>query len=268
MYVDGTMYIDVFRRFLVSHTITKLTSPYYQTSPYPTPTPTQVRALTHDAVDPLSPTIQKILATWPTDAIFPVIDAYRAMLAMPPPAPGREALKDAVRTIGPLPPAGSLGAVLNTIFTRPTAVPTRIVSLRLLSNLFAIDLLPIVIAPQLDYLLGLVSSTVEHVGTKGIAIAYTTFLMNAAVYLQKVTSATAATSLTLANMAGAVLDQNDREAVAPTSVINALLVIGTLRRESLVKPSDISGYIGAIRRLATDAPDDTCRLVAAEVSTL
>lgn len=222
----------------------------------------QVRALTHDERDPLSPAIQKILGSWPRDAIFPVLDAYRAMLTSPP---GRMALMDAVRTIGPSPPGGSLGAVLESVFVgdEPTSNPTRMVSLRLLANLFDVDLIP-VIGPQLDYLLDLVKGTVEHLGTKGIAIAFTTFLMNTAVYLQKVTSASVSTSLALAGLAGAVVERSDIAVAA--SVTNALLVIGTLRRESLVKPSDMSRVASTIKRLASAGGD--CQLIASEVASM
>ena len=222
----------------------------------------QVRALTHDARDPVSPAIQKIMDSWSRDAIFPVLDAYRAMLTT---MPGRTALMDAVRTIGPSPPAGSLGAVLESVFAgdEPVSNPTRIVALRLLANLFDVDLIP-VIGSHLDYLLDLVKGTVEHLGTKGIAIAFTTFLMNTAVYLQKVTSASVPTSLALAGLAGAVVERSDI-AVA-SSVTNALLVIGTLRRESLIKPSDISRLAGAIQRLASAGGN--CQLVASEVASM
>jgi phospholipase A-2-activating protein len=222
----------------------------------------QVRALTHDARDPYSPAIQKIMGSWPREAIFPVLDAYRAMLTM---APGRAALMDAVRTIGPSPPAGSLGAVLESVFAgdQPASTPTRIVALRLLANLFDVDLIP-VIGPRLDDLLDLVKGTVDHVGTKGIAIAFTTFLMNTAVYLQKVPRASVSTSRALAGLAGAVVERSD--AVVASSVTNALLVIGTLRRESLIKPSDISHVAGAIKRLASAGGD--CQLVASEVASM
>ena len=223
----------------------------------------QVRALTHDGRDPTSPAIQKILASWPLEAIFPVLDAYRALLTTPQ---GRLSLTDAVRTIGPSPPQGSLGAVLESVFVgdQPASNPTRIVSLRLLSNLFDVELIPVVIAPQLDYLLNLVKGTIEHIGTKGIAIAYTTLLMNAAVYLQKVTRATAATSLTLAGLAGAVIERSDVSVAS--SVTNALLVLGTLRRESLVKPQELSRYAGTIKHLASTGGD--CQLVASEVANM
>ena len=222
----------------------------------------QVRLLTHNACAPWSPTVQKILGSWPRDAIFPVLDAYRAMLTT---VSGRIALMDVVLTIGPSPPAGSLGAVLETVFTgdEPPSNPTRIVSLRLLANLFDVDLLP-VIGPRLDYLLDLVKGTVEYLGTKGIAIAFTTFLMNTAVYLQKVTSASVTTALALAGVAGAVVERSDTAVAA--SVTNALLVIGTLRRESLVKPSDISSVNAAIKRLASAGGD--CQLVAKEVASM
>ena len=56
------------------------------------------------------------------------------------------------------------------------------------------------------------------------------------------------------------------DAVVASSVTNALLVIGTLRRESLIKPSDISHVAGAIKRLASAGGD--CQLVASEVASM
>ena len=225
----------------------------------------QIRALldgsnpTADTV--AAPAVQKILTQWPPESIFPILDAYRALLTT---SQGKKAMLDAVRTIGPQPPEASLGASLEGVFRNPsTSNPTRIVALRLLANLFDTELIPTVVGPHLDYLLDLVTGTTQLTSVKGIAAAYTTLLMNAAVYLQKIPSASAATSRTLAGMACAVVGRSD--AVVASSLTNALLVIGTLRRESLVKPSDIGSATPTIRQLAEGAADDECRRVAAEV---
>jgi phospholipase A-2-activating protein len=230
----------------------------------------QVCSLMHDASPNVSaPAIQKILSSWDIGSIFPIIDAFRALLTT---APGRSAMMALIQTIHPEPPPGSLGAVIEGVFqcqANPSSKATVTVMLRFLANLFDVDLIAVVIAPNVDYLVGLVKDCAGGCVVKGIANAYTTFLTNVAVYLQKVPNASSSSSLAIALQACNFIIQGESSSspgATQSSLKNALLVIGTLRRESLIKPSDVSIVTPAIKRLAEDSRDQSLQLVAREVS--
>lgn len=178
-------------------------------------------------------TLNKLLS-WPFDKVFPVLDICRAMLLS---ENGRNFLKSHVKSIHKSPSEGSLGSVVEGLLQGPLNGPGAIVSLRLLANMFQPDLIQL-ISDSLEYMVDLVDSCKES-GVKGVQNAYTAFLLNVAVYLQNITNPSFSLAMKVASQA-AFCVAAFKDSSNSTCVIHALLAIGTLRRESLIKPVDIS----------------------------
>jgi hypothetical protein len=79
---------------------------------------------------------------------------------------------------------------------------------------------------------------------KGIQNAYTAFVLNTAVLLAKMLAPNADSISTVANEAAQYVCKH-KDSPNATALMQALLAVGTLRRESLLKRSDVLHLIGS-----------------------
>lgn len=179
-----------------------------------------------------------IILSWPCDKVFPLLDLFRALLSS---SSGRVVLKSSVEGIRPSPSQGTLGCVVEEL-VKSASGPGTIASLRVLANVFHPDLIPS-ISGNVEYIVDLVDSC-KDCGTKGVQNAYTALLLNIAVYFQKITNPSASASTKIASQAAHFVSTHSNGPNA-TALVHALLAIGTLRRESLIKPADLSRMIPA-----------------------
>lgn len=174
------------------------------------------------------------ILSWPCDKVFPLLDLFRVLILS---KGGRAVLKSSVEGISPSPCQGTLGYVIEELVKNPSSGPGAIASLRVLANVFHPDLIPS-ISENVEYIVDLVDPC-KNCGTKGVQNAYTALLLNIAVYFQKITNPSASASMKIASQAAHFISAYNT-GTNVTALVQALLAIGTLRRESLIKPADLS----------------------------
>lgn len=179
-----------------------------------------------------SSTVNKILL-WPKDMVFPLLDLFRAMLLS---TSGRTVLKSFVEGVHQNPTHGTLGYVIEELVRDPQSGPGTIASLRVLANMFHPEMIPS-LAAHIGYLVDLVASCKGCV-KKGVQNAYTAFLLNVSVYFQKITNPPSDVSMKIASQAAEFIVAC-KDGQNQAALVHALLAIGTLRRESLIKPADM-----------------------------
>ncbi|KAI8101246.1 hypothetical protein M9435_001354 [Picochlorum sp. BPE23] len=187
---------------------------------------------------PMPGVIDKILC-WPSDTVFPLLDIFRALLSNDK---GRAMMMTYLQSIKVHPESGSCGAVIEKILKDPENNAGKIAALRVLVNMFHTDTTPIVLE-NLDHLVRLVSLCRDS-EVKGIQNAYTAFVLNTAVLLAKMLAPNADSISTVANEAAQYVGKH-KDSPNATALMQALLAIGTLRRESLLKRSDVLHLIGS-----------------------
>ena len=182
--------------------------------------------------------IDKILR-WPSDTIFPLFDILRALLTN---EKGRVMMMAYVQSIKVHPADGSCGAVIEKILKDPENTAGKIAALRVLVNMFHTETVPVVLE-NMDHLVGLVCLCKDS-DAKGVQNAYTAFLLNTAVLLAKMPAPNADSISTVANSAAQYVCKH-KDSPNATALTQALLAVGTLRRESLLKRSDVLHLIGS-----------------------
>lgn len=174
------------------------------------------------------------ILSWPCDKVFPLLDLFRALLLS---SGGRDVLKKSIEGICSTPTQGTLGYVVNELVKNPQSGPGAIASLRVLANAFHTETIPH-IAGNMDYIVELVDRC-KDCPTKGVQNAYTALLLNMTVYFQKITNPSPSTAMKIATQVSHFISLFENGPNS-TALVHALLAIGTLRRESLIKPADLS----------------------------
>ena len=201
----------------------------------------QIDALIQEATVPtrgieaIPPVVAKMMQ-WPLNKVFPLLDIFRALIMEPH---GRKLMMDALTSIHQSPEKNSLGAIMGALLGSDGNNAGTTVALRLLVNLFQPETIHI-IASNMDYFLDMMDRLKDCMASsKGIQNAYTTFLTNAAVFLQKTTSTSPSIVTKIAVQASSFVSTFASDPSSSAALSNALLALGTLQRENLIKRSEI-----------------------------